>query len=334
MSGSMPVTSKMRIAVVGCGHWGQNLVRVFSTLKSLAVVCDADPLARRKALEIDAEVEVVSSFASVISSSIDAVVIATPAETHYDLAKAALEADKDVFVEKPLALAYGEGAHLVRLASERRRILMVGHVLEYHPAVLKLLDLISEGEIGDVRYAYSNRLSLGKVRREENILWSFAPHDIAVILRLMDDMPVQVGAHGGAYLQPNIPDVTVTNMLFQDGKRAHIHVSWLHPFREQRLVVVGSRKMASFDDIERKLIVYDLRVELTEADPLPVSGDHEIVAFSSDEPLLLEGRAFLDALSSRVPPTTDGDSALRVLKVLQAAEHSMTMNGGPIEVGP
>lgn len=209
---------------------------------------------------------------------------------------------------------------------------MVGHVLEYHPAVIRLRDLVRDGALGKIHYIYSNRLSLGKIRREENILWSFAPHDVAIILRLMDTLPFQVSASGGAYLQPNIADVTVTHLLFDNGVRAHIHVSWLHPFKEQRLVVVGSRKMASFDDVAKKLMLYDQRVDITEGHPVPVKGAGEEVPFASDEPLRLECAAFLKAMTTRVPPLTDGLSGLRVLKVLQAAQRSLVLNGEPVQL--
>ncbi|MFQ5349930.1 MAG: Gfo/Idh/MocA family protein, partial [Thermoanaerobaculia bacterium] len=228
------------VAVAGCGHWGKNLVRNFHQLGALAAVCDPREDGRRLAAETAPGVEVSDSFEAALACP--AVVIATPAETHYDLARQALSADRDVFVEKPLALTYDQGAELVRLAEERQRILMVGHVLEYHPAIVRLAELVRGGELGTVHYIYSHRLSLGKVRREENILWSFAPHDIAVILRLVGTLPERVSATGGSYLQPGIADVTVTDLQFAGGQRAHIHVSWLHPFKEQRLVVVGSQK--------------------------------------------------------------------------------------------
>jgi predicted dehydrogenase len=195
---------------------------------------------------------------------------------------------------------------------------------------VRLLELVRSGELGKVRYIYSNRLSLGKVRREENILWSFAPHDIAVILRLMGAMPFQVVACGGSYVQPNIADVTVTNLLFDNGVRAHIHVSWLHPFKGQRLVVIGSHKMASFDDVAKKLVLYDQHVDVHNGEPIPVKGDGLEVPYSADEPLRMECQAFLSAIESRMPPLTDGYSGLRVLKVLQAGQRSLVMNGEPV----
>ena len=315
------------IAVLGCGYWGRNLVRNFAQLSSLAMVCDATPDGRETALQIAPQAIVVADVEQVLETGVQGVVIATPAETHFELTAQALEAGKDVMVEKPLALTYEQGAHLVRLAKERERILMVGHVLEYHPAVVRLVELVRAGELGKVQYIYSNRLSLGKVRREENILWSFAPHDVAVILRLMGSMPLQVVACGGSYLQPNIADVTVTNLLFDNGVRAHIHVSWLHPFKEQRLVVIGSRKMASFDDVAKKLVLYDQRVDIKEGQPVPVKGAGEDVAFDAAEPLRLECLAFLNAIETRTPPLTDGRSGLSVLEVLGAAQRSLMLNG-------
>jgi predicted dehydrogenase len=210
---------------------------------------------------------------------------------------------------------------------------MVGHVLEYHPGILRFRELISTGELGKVRYIYSNRLSLGKIRREENILWSFAPHDIAIILRLIGQMPFEVSACGGTYLQANVPDVTVTNLLFDNGVRAHIFVSWLHPFKEQRLVVIGSRKMASFDDVNKKLILYDQRVEVNNGGaPTPIKEDGQEVAYAVSEPLRAECQAFLDAVATRTPPLTDGASGLRVLKVLQMAQRSVITNGSRVAV--
>ena len=320
------------IAVIGCGYWGKNLVRNFAQLGVLQMVCDAVEAGRNLAAQMAPQAEVVADMDKVFSAPVEGVVIATPAETHYELTRQALEAGKDVLCEKPLALTYEQGAELVRLAQHRERVLMVGHVLEYHPGIVRLLELVRDEELGEVRYIYSNRLSLGKVRREENILWSFAPHDIAIILRLMGSMPFQVVACGGSYVQPNIADVSVTHLLFDNGVRAHIHVSWLHPFKEQRLVVIGSRKMAGFDDVAKRLVLYDQRVDLREREPIPVKGDGEDVPFPDDEPLRRECQAFLSAIGTRQPPLTDGISGLRVLKVLQAAQRSLVMNGEPVSL--
>lgn len=319
------------LAVIGSGYWGKNLVRNFAALHALHTVCDLTPNGRATAAAIAPQARIVDNLESVLTDpAIQAVVIATPAETHFHVVHAALRAGKDVFVEKPLALTFEQGAQLVQLARETGRILMVGHVLEYHPAIMRLRQLLADGALGKIHYIYSNRLNLGKIRSEENILWSFAPHDIAVILRLMGGMPFQVIACGGSYIQPNIADVTITNLLFDNGVRAHIYVSWLHPFKEQRLVVVGSKKMASFDDVTKQLVLYDQRVDLKEGAPIPVKGEGELVTFADDEPLRLECQAFLDAIITRQPPITDGESGLRALKVLQAAQRSLVMNGEPV----
>jgi len=320
------------IAVIGCGYWGQNLVRNFNNLRALSVCCEPTPEGQARAAQIAPQARVVPTLKEALESEVAGVVIATPAETHYELAARALTAGKDVLVEKPLALTYDQGAGLVNLAQKTGRILMIGHVLEYHPAIVKLHELIHAGELGKVHYISSNRLNLGKIRREENILWSFAPHDIAVILRYMHGMPFQVSAHGGSYVQPNVADVTVTHMLFDNGVRAHIYVSWLHPFKEQRLVVIGSRKMASFDDVTKQLVLYDQRVEIHEGQPVPIKGKGDLVEFRNEEPLLLECRAFLEAIETRQPPLTDGTSGLRVLQVLQLAQRSLIMNGEPLTV--
>lgn len=318
------------VAVIGCGYWGKNLVRNFKRLGALSVVCDATASGRAAAVELAPQTSVVENFDEVLRSNVPGIVIATPAETHYQLARQALEAGKDVFVEKPLALDFEQGFHLVQLAEEYGRMLMVGHVLEYHPAIVRLFELIQEGELGKVHYISSSRLNLGKVRREENILWSFAPHDIAIILRLMGGMPFQIAAHGGSYVQPNIADVTITHLLFDNGVRAHIHVSWLHPYKEQKLVVIGSKKMASFDDVRKRLVLYDQRVDIQEGQPVPIKGYGDLVSFGDEEPLDLECRAFLEAMASRQAPKTDGRSGLRVLQVLQAAQRSLIMNGEPM----
>jgi UDP-2-acetamido-3-amino-2,3-dideoxy-glucuronate N-acetyltransferase len=261
---------------------------------------------------------------------VEGVAISTPAETHYDLALQALQAGKDVFVEKPLALTYSRGLRLTQTAEQLGRILMVGHLLEYHPAVQKLSELISAGVLGHIQYIYSNRLNLGRFRREENILWSFAPHDISVILRLVDEDPIEVMAAGGAYLQPNVADITVTNLLFDNGVRAHIFVSWLHPYKEQRLVVVGSEKMAVFNDLaagEQKLLLYDQGADWVDNRPVPRKGAGTPVIFDAVEPLREELAHFIHCITKRVQPRTDVYNGMRVLKVLHAAQRSLQMGG-------
>jgi predicted dehydrogenase len=321
---------KPTIGIVGCGYWGKNLVRNFHEIGALKVVCDTTENGSKTARSIAPDCELVSNAESVFASDVSGIVIATPAETHCRLARQALQAGKHVFVEKPLALSHDDGHSLVELADRLDRILMIGHVLEYHPAILKLRELVSSGTLGKVRYIYSHRLSLGKIRREENILWSFAPHDIAIVLRLLGTSPFEVVACGGSYISANIADVTVTNLLFDNGVRAHIFVSWLNPFKEQRLVVVGSKRMASFDDVSKKLILYDQHVDWTDGAPVPVSKGGEEIPFPGSEPLRNECLAFLEAIENHTPPLTDGRSGLEVLKVLQAAQRSLVMNGNAV----
>jgi predicted dehydrogenase len=295
----------------------------------LAAVVDGTDQGRTLARQIAPQAKIYADMQPVLNDpDIRAVVIATPAETHAALTEQALTAGKDVLVEKPLALRYNEGEQLVNLAHSQGRILMVGHLLEYHPAVQKLTQMCQQGQIGQIFYVYSNRLNLGKIRREENILWSFAPHDIAITLRLLDAMPTAVIATGGAYLQPNIADTTITQMLFDNSVRAHIFVSWLHPFKEQRFVVVGEKNIISFDDVDKKLILHHQHVDFdVQHTPIPVRGQGEEITFAPGEPLRRECEAFLQAIATRQPPLTDGDSALRVLKVLQAAQQSLVSNG-------
>lgn len=322
-----------RIAVLGCGGWGKNIVRSMNRLGMLACVADPSPAGRENAKAVAPDVAFVDAPDAVIADvSIDAVMIATPAETHYDLASRAIAAGKDVFVEKPMTIHVGEAEDLVRQAATANRVLMVGHLLEYHPAIVRLAELVHSGELGKVHYVISNRLNLGKIRTEENSLWSFAPHDIAVILRLLGSMPFEVVATGGNYVTPNIADVTVTQMLFDNGVRSHVFVSWLHPFKEQKLVVVGSKKMATFDDVAKELTLFDQRVSWEKGQPVPVRGEGVKVEFGADEPLMLECRHFVDCVRTRQSPLTDGPSGLRVLQVLHAAQRSLMTNGCPVQL--
>jgi predicted dehydrogenase len=254
---------------------------------------------------------------------------------HHGMAIDALDAGKDVFVEKPLALDVEEGQEIVDVARERGAVLMVGHLLRYHPAVLKIQELIESGVLGRLNYIYSNRLSMGKIRHEENALWSFAPHDISVILALVGHMPVQVTATGGAYLQPNIADVTVSNLLFDNGARSHIFVSWLHPYKEQRLVVVGSKQMVVFEDTRSadKLVLFDKRIEWKNGALEASKPTGTTIPFAEDEPLRRECAHFIDCVLNRCQPVTTGEEGLRVLQVLEACQRSLQMNGEPVQLG-
>jgi UDP-2-acetamido-3-amino-2,3-dideoxy-glucuronate N-acetyltransferase len=326
---------RTKIAVIGAGYWGENLVRNFSNLKSLIAVCDKDKVKLAHFKKEYRGVKVFNSPDNVFKlDEVDAVAIATPAESHYQLAREALLKGKDVFVEKPLSLSVNEGIELNRIANINRKILMVGHLLQYHPAVLKLKEMVNEGELGKLYYIYSNRLNLGKIRQEENILWSFAPHDISVILELTGQMPDEVSSFGGQYLQRRIADVTLSTLSFPNGIKAHIFVSWLHPFKEQKFIVVGSEKMAVFNDIEKKdkLLVYAHRINWKRNIPVPDKKDAQAVEIELSEPLKQECDHFIECVKLRSRPKTDGEEGLRVLRVINACQLSLESDGKSIRL--
>lgn len=326
--------SKTRVAVVGVGYWGKNLVRNFYDLGVLTTLCDAELSVETNYSQIYKGVKFCRDFESILSdASVTAVALATPAVLHYEMAKAALQAGKDVFVEKPLAIDVKQGEDLVRMANTKGRILMVGHILRYHPAILKLQQLIQDGTLGKIDYLYSNRLNIGKIRTEENILWSFAPHDISVILALLNEMPVRVSCQGSAYLTRDVYDVTLSHFDFPSGVQAHIFVSWLHPVKEQKLVVVGSQKMAVFDDTaEHKLILYPHKVEWHNRIPTAIKANGESVELEVCEPLRVECQHFIHCVESRNSPVSDGAEGLQVLRVLDACQRAL--QNGPVELSP
>jgi predicted dehydrogenase len=330
----MTISRTPSVAVVGCGQWGKNLVRTFHTLGALRWLCDSDPLVLDQQARIAPGVRTTTRFDEIVASDVQAIVLATPAALHYAGARAALRAGKDVYVEKPLALRYHEGCELLDLADAFERVLMVGHILEYHPAIERLHELVAAEELGRLRYIYSNRLNLGRVRREENILWSFAPHDISVIHRLAGTEPETVSAIGSSYLQSGIADTTVTNLRFANGVAAHIFVSWLHPYKEQRLVVVGDRKMAVFDDTRPvgKLRLHDKGIHWLDGVPVPRNDAETVLDIADTEPLRVECEHFLTCVTNRTTPRTDGASALSVLRVLEASQRSMDQGGIPVSV--
>jgi UDP-2-acetamido-3-amino-2,3-dideoxy-glucuronate N-acetyltransferase len=313
-----------------------NHVRAWSRLGNLRLVCDSDP----SRLESVGDVEVCKTLDEVLGrDDIDGVVLATPAVTHAELAIAALRAGKHVLVEKPLAVRLEDAEAVLAAADDAQRLLMVGHVLEYHPAVLKLRTLIDDGILGRLQYIYSNRLNFGKVRTEENSLWSFAPHDLALCFRMVGALPQTVTCQGGSYLSAGVADVTLMSLAFADGVRAHVFVSWLHPFKEQRFVVVGDRQMAVFDDTapwDEKLVLYPHSVNWREGRvPEARKAEGTAVALEEAEPLLEECRHFASAIAAGASSVlTDGHSALNVLRMLDAGERSMAAGGAPVTLGP
>lgn len=319
------------VAAIGCGYWGKNLVRNFHKLGALRVVCDPTDAGRAKAAELAPGIPVCKSIEEVLAMpGIDGVALATPAVTHLPLAKQCLAAGKDVFVEKPMAMSSTEGREMLAAAKAANRVLMVGHILEYHPAVLALRKLIAEGRLGRIRYIYSNRLNFGKIRTEENALWSFAPHDVAVILRLVGALPEEVSCRGSAFVHGHLADVTVSTLHFAENVHAHIFVSWLNPFKEQKLVVVGTERMAVFNDMapaEEKLLLYNQHVTVQDGQPILHSQDVEKIAIEKAEPLEAECRDFLECIATRRAPLSGGETGLRVLQVLEACQQSMDQQG-------
>lgn len=323
----MPCTNK-HVAVIGCGYWGKNLVRNFAELGVLRVICDANQSTLEE-LKEKFSTEGVSDFEKVLAMpDVQAVVVATPAPTHATLVIQALAAGKDVFVEKPLALTLDDALAIQAAARKSDCILMVGHLLEYHPALVKLRNLVTEGKIGKLQYLYSNRLSFGKVRTEENVLWSFAPHDICTILGFVGQLPTSVQAVGSAHLS-QAEDFCIVNLEFEQNVRSHIFVSWLHPFKEHRLVVVGNSGTAVFDDVsaDSKLTFYDQYAELQHDIPVLKKTSKTVIQVNQAEPLKLECQHFVNCITTRQTPITSIQNGIDVLTVLQAAQVSLEAKG-------
>jgi predicted dehydrogenase len=327
------------IGQVGLGHWGPNVLRNFVKLPDsrVKVCCDLDEQALAKIRASYPEVQTTDDYSRLLDDpELDAIVVTASATAHYRLAKAALERSKHVFVEKPLALDVAEAQELVALAGERDRRLMVGHLLLYHPAVRQLKTYIEQGELGDLRYIYSQRLNLGQVRRDENAMWSLAPHDISVALFLLGQEPVAVSAQGRDFLRTGIHDLVFVTIHFGNGSLAHCHVSWLDPHKVRRFTVVGSQKMAVFDDMapREKLRIFDQGVDFPDVTYNDLHtlrfGDIFIPRIDMREPLALECQHFLTCIREGQAPLTDGQNGLAVLRVLAAAQRSLDRGGEPV----
>lgn len=337
-------TAMTKVGIIGAGYWGINHVRAFNALTTcdLVVVADLAQGNLKKVKGISASIETTDNHSEIIGDGgIDAVVIATDAPTHHDLAVQAIEAGKHVFVEKPLALTVADGEDMVKRAREAGRTLMVGHILLYHPAVTKMKEYVSSGELGEVYYLFSQRVNLGKVRSNENALWSLAPHDISVMLYLAGREPVEVSASGSCYVQKDIEDVVFFWLRFPGRVMGHGHVSWLDPHKIRKLTVVGSDKMAVFDDVDstEKVRLYDRGVESSPAsygsygESISVrNGDVHIPYVKMIEPLRAECQHFIDCVEKGVKPLTDGEDGLRVLRVLEAAQRSLKGGAVPTKV--
>ena len=333
----------LRVAVVGAGEWGKNHVRMFAQLKGarLVTVCDLEEPRLASVRAAHPDVRVTTRYEDVVRDpAVEGVVIASFAAQHYDQARRALEAGKHVLVEKPMTLAAEEAEELVHVATRAARCLMVGHLLLYHPAVVKMNQLVASEEIGELFYLYSQRLNLGQVRKDENALWSFGPHDVAVALYLFGCEPEMVTAKGEAFLQKGIVDVVFVTLHFPQRKLAHIHLSWLDPHKIRRTTLVGSRKMVVFDDMEPtdKLRIYDKGVDIRRQpmsyeDYLHVRfGDILIPHIGSAEPLRLECQHFLDCIRNGATPRSDGAHGLQVVRILAAAQKSLELDGVPVPV--
>ncbi|TAL11702.1 MAG: Gfo/Idh/MocA family oxidoreductase [Nitrospirae bacterium] len=337
------VPEPVRVAVVGTGEWGKNHVRTFAQLKGarLVTVCDLEETRLAAIRSQYPGVSTTTRYDEVLSDpSVEAVAIASFASEHFEQARRALEAGKHVLVEKPMTLRASEAEELVRVSQRAGRCLLVGHLLLYHPAVVRMKQLVSSGDIGELFYLYSQRLNLGRVRRDENALWSFGPHDVAVALHLFGAEPEVVTAKGAAYLQKGIVDVVFVTLHFPGKKMAHIHLSWLDPHKVRRTTMVGSRKMVVFDDMEPsdKIRIYDKGVDVrpeavSSEDYLRVRfGDILIPHTGTGEPLRVECQHFLDCVRGKAAPLSDGAHGLQVIRVLAAAQQSLDMDGVPVAV--
>jgi len=341
---------KISIGFIGCGYWGPNLIRNMQQLPNVHIqaICDIDE-GRLKLLKSNyANVKCLTQYTDLLKDSqIEAIVIATPAETHYRLVKESLLADKHVLVEKPLSLSSPECRELIDLSQKHKKILMVGHTFEYNAAVNKVKEYIDSGELGKIYYIYSQRLNLGRVRHDINAMWNFAPHDVSIILYWLGKQPLRVSARGFKYLQQDIDDVAFMILEFQEGISAHIHISWLDPNKVRMMTLVGSEKMVVYDDVStaEKIKIYDKGfVKNTKSGTfgdfdsfgkfqlIQRAGDLTIPKFDFIEPLQVECSHFVECIENNKIPLTDGFDGLRVVKVLEAAQKSMDNRGIPVEI--
>ena len=329
--------ARLRLGLVGYGYWGPNLARNFHQLPDAWLVACAD--ADEKRLAEVARLYPIQQTATdaralIENPTLDALVIATPARSHCALVKQALEAGKHVLVEKPLAMSSSEARELIDVAKERERVLMVGHTFEYNPAVWKIQEMLDAGALGELYYIYSNRVNLGRLQTDINVLWSIAPHDVSILLALLKHMPQSVSAHGATYLHPNIQDVVFALLRFQNNVVGHIHASWLDPSKTRQMTIVGSEKMIVYDDVdpEAKLKIYDKGVykrgdAFGEFQMKIRSGDLYIPKIDLTEPLKYECAHFLECIRENKTPRTDGENGLRVIQILEAAQQSLEQNG-------
>jgi predicted dehydrogenase len=318
-----------RVGVVGLGYWGPNLARNFDELGALAALCDLDGVLRERFAGRYPQVRALADYDELLADeTIDGVVVATPVPTHYELTKRALEAGKHVLVEKPPAMRGSEMEELVSLAEASSLVLMPGHLLLYHPGVLKLKELVESGELGEVLCVYGNRQNLGKIRKDENALWSLGVHDLSVVLYLLDEEPAEATAHGRDFLNPGVEDVVFCYLRFPSGRIAHMHLSWLDPHKMRRITVVGREKMVVFDDmeLEQKVTIYDKAPEsapTSYGEWLTRTGDVFSPKIASDEPLKLECQSFLELMNGRGDGRKVAEDGLKVVRTLERLQASL-----------
>jgi UDP-2-acetamido-3-amino-2,3-dideoxy-glucuronate N-acetyltransferase len=323
--------SKLKLAIIGCGKWGKNHVKTSYKLlgDNLKIIYDIDKNNFENAKVISDKFNFTSDFNDILTSKeINSVIIATPANTHFEIAKKCLLHNKHVLVEKPITLISDEAKELVKIANDNNLILMVGHVLLYHPAILEMKNNIDNGKIGKLQYIYSNRLNLGTIRSEENILWSFAPHDISLMQFFTNSQPIEVSARGAAYVQPHIEDTTLTYLVYPNNVRAHIYVSWLHPFKEHRLVVIGDKGMLVFDDVVKteKLKFYKKGFSRKNGAIEKFDSDYIALKYEEKQPLEEEQLHFFECITNNKTPRTDGVHATSVLEILESAQEKIKTN--------
>jgi len=336
---------KIKIGVIGCGYWGPNYVRVFNQLPTSKIIwcCDLEDSKLKAITQMFPLTRITNNYMDILNDpEVIAVCVSTPASTHYEIAKKSLLLGKHVLVEKPMTLVVNNAQELCRIAEKESKILMVGHVYEYHPCIEELKDHIKNGELGDIHYLHSVRTGLGPIRKDVNTLWDLAPHDISILLYLLEKKPVWVSAIGQAYIQKGIEDVVFLNLLFPKNILASVHVSWLDPIKVRKLTVVGSRKMAIFDDVENfeRFKIFDKGFSLEE--PYSHSygefrlrlreGDIYIPKTDATEPLKIECAHFLDCIREERIPKTDGEKGREVVAILEAAQASLSNNGVPMDV--
>ena len=338
-----------RIAVVGAGYWGRNLVRNLAEMDELRVICDRSPEVRHRMSERYPAVSITEDFDAVLNDpGVEGVMVVVPSSLHHEIARRCLMAGKHTYVEKPIALSVADAENLCRIADEKGLVLMVGHLLLFHPCIRWIRQFIAKGGIGDTLYMNCERVNLGKVRADENAMWSLAPHDVSVALYLMDSLPSHVAAQGLCYLQKEtgLEDVVFMTLRFPGERAAQIHVSWLDPNKKRQLTVIGNRKMVTFDDMQpaEKVRVYDKGIDLIEPDDIPYpsyselltmrQGDITIPHIRMREPLRALCEHFIECIETNREPMTSGRNGVEVLKVLQAAQQSLQTDGVPVALTP